>query len=619
MQFSNDLETTLIEQDDQKVKKQTSRIKGNSLNKFIGVKQMEEQGFKKPPEALVLNFCTANSLGSLNFSEKYKVYTCNTCKVIKINICKWCYYNCHKNHDKKLTVVNEVHSNQQYCACALSYHKVDLIEYEENFQRSSKALQNICHMNELFYRFEFNFYFFKDNYLDEYAVGDSLCLFCMNVCFSQNKENYNENFFDYFIEKSITSTDPYSPPKCKCKNYKCRTNNLVSTEKLLKEIITIPGNFSYLESKTQEGHSSLNFLIYNICRAFIQPDSIYFKNTEKFIHDFHKDLMSKDDFKQNVPLSPSYNQSLDVLNCLANHLEKLQLHVYIKNINDLVNFNFLIHLFQYEPIKNCSLLKVKLICTSMFRKFVLEAKPKLIRLRELISEENFSPLHGLVFYQNITYLEECIEVSSKVLINFIKTMTKHAIKYNGKFDDEKIYFDFILETIRWVKFIILFKINKEDYSTFTSIIQNLALIFNLIKDKTKYEQKLRKDLEEVTVYLIFYLNQNAFEDYLKNILLQENHIKKEKVITNREYFAYEKGEEKEKYEKIQNHQDIQKNIIKMFFGSDQKKVDVLSFKIENFSINSTIHTALFSNTDYFSQSLKAILESETDYINLSFF
>ena len=136
MELPSNFKEKLLEQNYEEVETQPSRNKDDPFIKFPGLIQNEKVELYLRPQPLDFNFCTANSLVSLNSSEKYKVFKCNTCKG-KENICEWCYNNCHKHDDKKLTVVNEVHSNQQVCACACSNHNVDSNENEEKIQSSS--------------------------------------------------------------------------------------------------------------------------------------------------------------------------------------------------------------------------------------------------------------------------------------------------------------------------------------------------------------------------------------------------------------------------------------------------------------------------------------------------
>lgn len=597
MKINKDLNSKLKDiNDDNKILRRNRHIFFGKLNRF---ETLNESKLTKQYEDLVDNKCSTNFLRVLNDNDKFKIFTCNTCKVKQKNICEWCYLNCHSHDQNQSKSEDEVSAKFIRCSCAMSDHKIEQKQNACNIFRSNIKSESICNMNEYFSQFNWNFYFLtKDtnafencdymhfNRKTENLADDNLCVYCVKFC-------HNIMYFESFCNtKSKSDFSEENFPKCKCKNINCHTNNFDIITTRIKEIII---RFQNISDKQMVFY----YPMYQISVDFVQSN--HFDTTEKSLRDFHSKILTTEDFTklQYDQLSLSYSESLDLLKFIEDIFDDYYLNFYTKRYEDLCSFDFLEKLFEFFPVKNCSLLKVKLICSSIYRKHVLNVKPSFITLRELKSEENFSPLHGAVFKQNITYLEGCIGVSQEKLLSLIKSMLRQVIEYNGKFEDEKLYFEFIKETIKWIKYIILFEFDKEEY--LLSLVKDLADLFQLVKDKTKYEQTLRRDLEELTLSLIYLVNENVFKDYIRKIISQTQI--KSKVNIDRKKFVFEKGS------------NIQKYILNSFFGSDQKKVEHLSFHYENINVDNTIHLALFSNRDYFSESLKAILESDSEYIN----
>jgi hypothetical protein len=570
---------------------QTPSNRHNSSHKFFEVKKPEESNLTKQEEDLVINECATNSLRLSHDTERYTTFTCNTCKDKPKNICQWCYLNCHRHDGGKTTSGGEISTKLHRCSCAKSDHKIEEKQLEKTILRSS---DDICPLNEFFYKLESKFYFFKTNY-NENSSDDNMCIYCLNFCFVKKYPDFLDSFEELIYVKSKTEFNEENLPKCKCKNVRCHTNK-IDNFKCISEMINNESQYSKF----------LN--IFPLCNAFIQSDYVDF--IEKPIREFHNKIKEAEDLTklQSDPLTLAYLESLAVLESLAHlnyfHAENVNFARFNQSLEDLYSFEFLETLFRITPVINCSLLKVKLSCASLFRRIVLIGKPTFIAIRELGSRENFSPLHGIALKQNFTFIHKEVGVSSEKLIRFIKSMLNQAKEYNGKFEEENLYFELIAETIRWINYILSFKFEKEE--SLYSLIVDLADLIKMVKEKKKYEHILRFELEEVTVSIIYFFNEYVFEDYLKKIDSQNNSLEKEKEIIRME-FAYEKGN------------SIQKDIIRLFFGSDQQKVDQLTFSMGSPSVNMNIHSALFSNRDYFSESLKAILESNSEYINENFF
>jgi hypothetical protein len=594
MELKNEIRAKLlIESDGNKIHTPSNRHK--SSHKFFEVKKPDESNLTKQAEDLVINECATNSLRLSHDTENYKTFTCNTCIDKPNNICEWCYLNCHRHDGGKATSGGDISIKFHRCSCAKSDHKIEEKQMEQITLRSNNTSDHMCTLNEFFYKLESKFYFFSTDY-KENSADDNMCIYCLEFCLHKKHPEYSDKFNELFYTKSKTEINEENIPKCKCNNVRCHTNN-IDNIRCLSEMIDFC--YSY--------HDYFN--LFHLCTAFIQSD--YFDMIEKPIRVFHNKIREAEDFTklQTDPLTLPYLESLAVLESLGNYMNYYEEHVNLgrfkQSIEDLYSFDFLELLFKINPEKNCSLLKVKLSCASMFRKNVLLAKPTFIAIRELGSRENFSPLHGIALKQNYTSIQEYVGISSEKLISFVNCMLKQAIEYNGKFEEENLYFQLIAETIQWINYILSFKSEKVD--SLYSLIEDIAYLITMVKEKKKYEQLLRNELEEVTVSLIYFVNENVFEDYLKKICSQNNSPEKDKEKKiNREEFVFEKGFR------------VQDDIIKSFFGSDQKKVDELTFNFGDPSLNMTIHLALFSNRDYFSESLKAILESNSEYINKNF-
>jgi hypothetical protein len=549
---------------------------------YFGENKSHKYNLQRQTDDFLNIKCAMNYYCLVEDTANIQIFKCNTCLDKPTNICKWCYKNCHSHDQESKVSLSFVQADKLRCGCAMNNHIIQDTPLQSTFLRqSTKNRDKICRLNEFFFKLNSVVYYvfirnFEDNNKDEV-----ICLYCVEKCFK--KHHHDVLLENVFSKKPRLMFSEENLPVCACKLSYCHSS---SNEVIIREIIEDENYEVYFNRQQIPG---------------VVVNSQYFELAKQALTQFHAKISESTDFSklQSEPLNPHLEASFLLIDSLGLCF-KNDYYNFSKN-NDLIksifSLDFLKLLFKIPPTKNCNLFMVKLHFLNYFRKYILQARPLFIFSKETGSQENISPIHGLIYKQGISEFLESIDINTEKFFDVLGLIFKQAQEYNGKFEDEKFYINFIVQLFKLVNFVFGFKFIKYD-KYICLISKDILDLLSVIKEKKKIEPILRKHLEKVVLNFIHTFNEVKL---FKSLEYYNNLNEKKQVDLNDEFFAFI---EDEKY-----------NLFNILFAFNQTAVDELNFDPSDPTILNNIHESLLASKDYFSEGLKSILESGSDYLN----
>lgn len=535
---------------------------------------------------------------------EYTAYSCPTCPEKLTYICQPCFHNCHSGHvsqnkgsPNSIVLIKTVSIKNQKCQCALHNHMQKKSTKKSSYKQSDRKMNNyleednVCPLNEIISVLQPLGYFF-DTINKKY-----MCIYCAHYC--QETENLETN-----LPKNFQILNPKETPKCCCNN---EENHFPIAENL-NCLLNIMKNRNF---DKYINRYKFPYLIFNNDEFLSKYFDPYFKKQTDFLrlnltHKIH--TLELNDDKE-------YNQCLQVLNGLCEVFSskltfyklfpKLEtMGTFTKKVYETFDLEFLLKLFSIPEVDNDPLLKVKLNCLNLYRKFIFS--PDMIKCRNfnlLETMENVTPFHRLLLgfkppeelVMFTTSKLNVLKIKKNKYENLLEKIFNSIINYSEKSNDESEYTLLAVEYLKiWNLIIPFLSIQPDSYKP---AFQRIAKIISILKNKKANEFMVRNTLEKIVYQLILLNNDHIFYSALFD---KENNRKFEFTIDSNLKFSFQ-------------NDPFNKDLITILFSYAKEDTDNSSYILRK-----EIYDILVNKNDCYIIYLKNLFNSNFKLFNFQF-
>lgn len=475
------------------------------------------------------NSCIMNQNILSSEDLTFKGYQCFTCPGKLENICEWCYYNCHQNHNANIKGVEQstkdLSISKNICDCALGNHMFTL--NVESRKSSEFNQSNCCPLNDVISSLDPKYYLF-DKTSNKY-----LCIFCKTFCLDEEKENLNSsvsipNLLENLnIDENmivIKSSKLISHPKCQC--------SVVENHSSLSD------NIMNLIALCDIDECSLYFNKFKLANQIISSNNYLLDN---FLKTFSQVLKEKEDSENFLKFQT--NKLFDSEILLIKLLEDTNNSYYNLNYNtlaNLINFNFLSNSLKVHIEESVDSLKSRLILLRIYRNFtILPLVNKYSDYLGIRENSNFF-IRTLLIDTHDFFIT--INLNKTLILKFLSDICKF-IRKNSNIMENSLILNYIKEVLNYLELVIdLFYF---DINSLEKLIEDLIACLYFIRENSSYIDLIQL-IENISSKLIIYrydyvirsksnLNQSDIE--YKNCTLIESNLRNLSFKVNLNFYS----------------------------------------------------------------------------------